>query len=182
MDFGERTSFEEADRRYDELKRRFDAGEIGGDELDARLRETVIADERGRWWAKSRETGEWYYNSNGSWIRGTPPGYQQSPPGDRSASGHEQEGSGGGRTGQDVGVQPSGGTAALWIAAGIAFALSALVIFPLAWLFGPLGVLFGYLAVRRGARTGGMMTIAFNGVLALIWMLQLLLGFLGALL
>jgi hypothetical protein len=37
----------------------------------------VVQDSEGRWWAKHRETGEWNYYDGSSWIRGTPPGYEE---------------------------------------------------------------------------------------------------------
>jgi hypothetical protein len=36
----------------------------------------MVQDDEGRWWAKSRKTGDWHYYDNNSWIQGTPPGYQ----------------------------------------------------------------------------------------------------------
>jgi hypothetical protein len=32
----------------------------------------MVQDQEGRWWAKSRETGEWDYNSGSTWITGAP--------------------------------------------------------------------------------------------------------------
>jgi len=37
----------------------------------------MVQDDQGRWWAKSRETGEWNYHNGSSWVRGTPPNYQE---------------------------------------------------------------------------------------------------------
>lgn len=80
MDFREREiDFREADRRYAELKRRLDAGTISTEEFHERLRELMVRDDEGRWWAKSRKTGEWHYHDGGTWVRGTPPGYQPPP-------------------------------------------------------------------------------------------------------
>ena len=69
MDFDEpRTGFQEADRRYAELKRQRDAGEIDDARFDAELQRLAVQDDEGRWWAKSRETGEWQYNDGGAWV------------------------------------------------------------------------------------------------------------------
>ncbi len=77
MDFREREiDFQEADRRYAELKRQRDVGTISDEEFDARRRQLMVKDEEGRWWAKSRKTGEWNYHDGNTWRRGTPPGYQ----------------------------------------------------------------------------------------------------------
>ena len=80
MDFKREVNFQEADRRYIELKRQLDAGTISTEEFDAQLRQLMVQDQEGRWWAKSRKTGEWNYHDGSAWVRGTPPGYQQPPP------------------------------------------------------------------------------------------------------
>lgn len=66
--------FGEADRRYADLKRRYDTGNIGDEEFDAQLEQMMVYAD-GRWWAKSRETGEWHYDDNGTWVKGTPADY-----------------------------------------------------------------------------------------------------------
>jgi hypothetical protein len=71
--------FREADRRYAETKRQLDAGSISEEEFDAQRRRLMVQDEEGRWWAKSRKTGEWNYHDGSAWVRGTPPGYQPPP-------------------------------------------------------------------------------------------------------
>lgn len=81
MEFREREiDFREADRRYHEIKRQLDTGNISTEEFDAQLRRLMVQDDDGRWWAKSRKTGEWNYHDGSAWIRGTPPGYQPPPP------------------------------------------------------------------------------------------------------
>jgi len=70
--------FSEADRRYAELKRRHELGDLSAEEFDEQLRELMVQDEEGRWWVKSRRTGEWHYNDGTDWRRGTPPGYRSS--------------------------------------------------------------------------------------------------------
>jgi hypothetical protein len=77
MNFRERgISFREADRRYAELKRQLDAGTISSEEFDAYRRQLMVQDDQGRWWAKSRKTGEWNYHDGSAWVPGIPPGYQ----------------------------------------------------------------------------------------------------------
>ena len=58
MDFKREVNFQEADRRYAELKRQLDARSISPEEFDAQLRQLMVQDDEGRWWAKSRKTGE----------------------------------------------------------------------------------------------------------------------------
>src|SRR5215203_1928869 len=80
MDFREREmGFREADRRYAELKGQLDAGTISTEEFDAQRQRLMVQDDEGRWWAKSRKTGEWNYHDGSAWVRGTPPGYQLPP-------------------------------------------------------------------------------------------------------
>jgi hypothetical protein len=64
--------FQEADRRYVEIKRRHEAGELAQEEFDEQLKQLMVQDEDGRWWAKSRSSGEWHYHDGNSWVRGTP--------------------------------------------------------------------------------------------------------------
>jgi hypothetical protein len=68
--------FREADRRYADLKRRYDNGDISAEQFRTQLEQTMVQDPEGRWWAKHRETGEWNYHDGSSWVRGTPPGYK----------------------------------------------------------------------------------------------------------
>jgi hypothetical protein len=80
MDFGgPKRDFEEADRRYVELKRRHAAGDITEEELDALLKRSMVQDERGRWWAKSPNSGEWHYNDGTTWVKGIPPTVHSTP-------------------------------------------------------------------------------------------------------
>jgi Short C-terminal domain len=68
--------FQEADRRHAELKRQLDDGAISAEEFDAQRQQLMVQDDEGRWWAKSRETGDWHYHDGSGWVRGTPPDYQ----------------------------------------------------------------------------------------------------------
>lgn len=80
MDFDERKiDFEEADRRYAELKHQLDTGSISTEEFDAQRRQLMVKDGQGRWWAKGREESGWYYRDGAGWVKGTPPGYQPPP-------------------------------------------------------------------------------------------------------
>ena len=68
--------FREADRRYAALNRQLDDGTISTEEFDAQRKQLMVQDEEGRWWAKSRKTGEWNYYDGSAWVRGVPPGYE----------------------------------------------------------------------------------------------------------
>jgi hypothetical protein len=65
--------FQEADRRYIEIKRRHEAGELAQEEFEEQLKQLMVPDEEGRWWAKSRSSGEWHFHDGNSWVRETPP-------------------------------------------------------------------------------------------------------------
>ena len=78
--------FQGADRRYAELKRLYDTGDITSEEFcTLLLKESMGRDAQGRWWVKSRETGEWHYHDGSTWTKGNPPDYQP------VASGSQQE-------------------------------------------------------------------------------------------
>ena len=67
--------FAEADRQYVELKQLCDAGTLSAEAFDQALKELMVQDAQGMWWAKSRNTGEWNYHdaATGAWIAGQPP-------------------------------------------------------------------------------------------------------------
>jgi TIR domain len=69
-------NFQEADRRYAEIKRRHEAGTLTDKEFDEQLKELMVQDQEDRWWVKSRTTGEWHYHDGTAWIKDTPPGYE----------------------------------------------------------------------------------------------------------
>jgi hypothetical protein len=68
--------FQEADRRYVDIKRSYESGGLTQEELDEQLEQLMVQDEEGRRWAKSRSAGEWYYHDGTTWVKRTPPGYQ----------------------------------------------------------------------------------------------------------
>ncbi len=73
---GREIDFQEADRRYAELKRQWEAGALDAEDFDAQLKQMMVRDDRGVWWAKSRKTGDWHYHDGRAWVRGTPPSYR----------------------------------------------------------------------------------------------------------
>ncbi len=72
--------FKEAERRYAELKRQFDAGTISVDDFNAERQRLMVQDVEGHWWAKSPNNDEWNYYDGSSWVPSTPPGYQDVTP------------------------------------------------------------------------------------------------------
>lgn len=67
-------TFTEVDQRYLELKEQSLAGTLTDEAFDDALRELMVTDEAGRWWAKSREKGEWHFYDavTASWVRAEP--------------------------------------------------------------------------------------------------------------
>ena len=77
-------TFEEAERRYAELKRQHDAGQIDDEHFDAERHKLVVVDDEGRWWAQSRQSGQWHYHDGNAWIEATPPVYRRVGSGESS--------------------------------------------------------------------------------------------------
>ncbi len=88
-------AFREADRKYAEAAHRRDAGEITREEFDAERKRNMVLDKEGRWWAKSKKSGEWKYHDGKDWVPGAPPGYAAA----KEATA-EPEGGGDGGTGE----------------------------------------------------------------------------------
>jgi hypothetical protein len=68
--------FREVDRRYAELKQRQESGGLTQVEFEEQLKQLMVQDEEGRWWVKSRRTGDWHYYDGTTWIKDRPPGYE----------------------------------------------------------------------------------------------------------
>jgi hypothetical protein len=77
------TEFQDAERRYAELKRQFDAGTISIDDFNAKCERLMIQDDEGHWWAIDPTNDEWTYYDGSDWIPGAPP-IAEPPPSDGS--------------------------------------------------------------------------------------------------
>ena len=64
--------FEEAERRFYELKGRLDTGRITPQEYQSQLRALTVQAADGRTWMIGGQTGRWYYFDGGSWVQGEP--------------------------------------------------------------------------------------------------------------
>ncbi len=64
--------FQAADRRYAELQWQRNSGTLDQEEFEAELEKLMVKDQQGRWWSKSKRTGEWHYFNGGTWMPGTP--------------------------------------------------------------------------------------------------------------
>src|SRR5215212_1930937 len=189
MDFGDpKLDFEEVDRRYAELKGRHHSGEVTEEEFDEQLKRSMVQGEGGRWWAKSRKSGEWHYHDGNAWVPGTPPDRQQSISGPKRGRADVQ---------YDYTPQPTVRStevrAKVWLGLAIACAVITLpgftillatfldllarpaleggplvgggiiLIVFLQLLVGSLGVFFSLLAIRAG-RPMGKHTYTINGM------------------
>jgi hypothetical protein len=65
--------FDEAERRYYELKGRLDAGRITPQEYQAHLRDLKATDAGGGRWMIGGQTGRWYFFDGKNWVQGEPP-------------------------------------------------------------------------------------------------------------
>ncbi len=184
MDFGE------VDRRYVDLKRQYDNGSLSAEVFDEQLEEMMVEDERGRWWAKSHETGEWHYYDGSTWVRDTPPETTpveepppvqpppaQEPPPAQPSSVQQPPA-------QPVEPPPALERPGPWIGGGIAVAVvgffaaagagatSPLEAFGL--LLSAVGLYCGYKAVQKGSKVGGLATVAVSGIALLFTLLFVL--------
>ena len=66
-------SFAEVNARYVDLLNSYRAGTLSADDFDSRLKEMMVQDSQGRWWAKSRESGQWHYYDGTNWVAADPP-------------------------------------------------------------------------------------------------------------
>jgi len=64
--------FQDLQRRYDELREQFDAGEISEAEFRDELEGLQLKDERGIYWTIGAQTGKWYRFDGRSWVEETP--------------------------------------------------------------------------------------------------------------
>jgi hypothetical protein len=74
MDFREpNQDFEDVDRKYAHLKELHATGKITDEEFAKQRKSLMVQDQNGRWWIKSRTSGEWHYHDGSAWVKGVPP-------------------------------------------------------------------------------------------------------------
>ncbi|MBC7223061.1 MAG: PD40 domain-containing protein [Anaerolineae bacterium] len=64
---------EELERRYADMVRRLEAGEIDEDTFEAEAERLQFQDEEGRIWALGARTGRWYVYTDQGWVLADPP-------------------------------------------------------------------------------------------------------------
>jgi hypothetical protein len=65
---------------YQDLKARFDAGEISSDDMKSELKKVMLRDEENRFWMIGSKTGGWYVYDGSTWKTGNPYGQTETAP------------------------------------------------------------------------------------------------------
>jgi hypothetical protein len=65
--------FSDTERRFRELRKTLDAGEIDEREFEVELRRLQVLDEQGRYWMIGAQSGLWYFYDGEKWVQGEPP-------------------------------------------------------------------------------------------------------------
>jgi hypothetical protein len=65
--------FSDTERRFRELRKSLDAGEIDEREFEVELRQLQVLDEYGRYWMIGAQSGLWYFYDGDKWVQGEPP-------------------------------------------------------------------------------------------------------------
>lgn len=65
--------FQTAVSTYEELKRRFQAGELSRQQYIDEMKKLRLKDAQGRYWMIGAQTGRWYYFDGRDWIASDPP-------------------------------------------------------------------------------------------------------------
>jgi alpha-glucoside transport system substrate-binding protein len=66
--------FQQAEKRFKQLKAQFEAGTLTETEFKTQLEELMVQDERGDWWMIGYETERWYRHDGTNWVQADPPG------------------------------------------------------------------------------------------------------------
>jgi len=64
--------FQELQRRYNELREQFDAGEISEEAFREEIEGLQLKDEQGRYWTIGAQSGKWYRYDGRRWVQETP--------------------------------------------------------------------------------------------------------------
>ena len=64
--------FAEVEKNAAWLRQERSAGRLSEEDLKARLKELMFQDGSGVWWMVGQQSGEWYRNEGGQWVRAKP--------------------------------------------------------------------------------------------------------------
>jgi hypothetical protein len=65
--------FQQAEKKFKQLKAGYEAGELSEAEFKTQLEELMVQDEAGSWWMIGYETEQWYRNDGEDWVQAQPP-------------------------------------------------------------------------------------------------------------
>jgi hypothetical protein len=65
--------FQQAEKKFKQLKSQFEAGQLTETEFKAQLEELMVQDEGGNWWMIGYETERWYRHDGTNWVQIDPP-------------------------------------------------------------------------------------------------------------
>jgi len=66
--------FQQAEKKFKQLKMQFEAGNLTEAEFKSQLEELMVQDEGGNWWMIGYETELWYRHDGKEWVQTDPPG------------------------------------------------------------------------------------------------------------
>ncbi len=66
-------TFEEAEKKFKEIKKLHEEGKLSKEEYKALLKDLIVKGEDGRVWGIGERSGKWYYRDGDEWVLGEPP-------------------------------------------------------------------------------------------------------------
>src|SRR5512146_3567140 len=66
-------SIQEMERRFRELKAKFDAGALSAKKFESEVAKLHFRDAQNRWWMLGVQSGNWYWYDGSQWVPGQPP-------------------------------------------------------------------------------------------------------------
>jgi len=66
-------AFGHVERESAWLRQERAAGRLTEEQLRSRLQALMFQDDNGQWWMVGQQSGEWYRNEGGTWVRASPP-------------------------------------------------------------------------------------------------------------
>jgi hypothetical protein len=67
------TQFKDIEQAFNDLKKKFQAGEISRQEFVEAMKKLRLKDEQGRFWMIGAQSGKWYFFEGKDWVQSEPP-------------------------------------------------------------------------------------------------------------
>jgi hypothetical protein len=67
------TQFKNIEQAFNDLKKKFQAGEISRQEFVEEMKKLRLKDEQGRFWMIGAQSGKWYFFDGKDWVQSEPP-------------------------------------------------------------------------------------------------------------